>query len=298
IDDKGYWDSGCSRHMTGNISYLSNFEPFDEGYVSFGQGGCKIKVDAGTNSTNLSGSGNPNPTAFVFNPPAEEMETLTVESPIPTVSSPVPTACLNDSSKPSSEARLISKRVANQEETPSLDNILSLTNRFEDILGVSTSSDEIIRVEADVSNLETSISASPIPTLRIYKDHPKSQIIGPVDTPIQTRHKFKMVKEQKPKKVSDALQDPSWVEAMQEELLQFKIQKVWTLVDCPKEVTPIGTKWVLKNKKDERGIVVRNKARLPPGFQDPTYPAKVYKVEKAMYGLHEAPRAWTGLERM
>nr|GEW49768.1 ribonuclease H-like domain-containing protein [Tanacetum cinerariifolium] len=42
IDDKGYWDSGCSRHMTGNISYLSNYEPFDGGYVSFGQGGCKI----------------------------------------------------------------------------------------------------------------------------------------------------------------------------------------------------------------------------------------------------------------
>nr|GFB91369.1 ribonuclease H-like domain-containing protein [Tanacetum cinerariifolium] len=44
IDDKGYWDSGCSRHMTGNISYLSDFEPFDGGYVSFGQGGCKITV--------------------------------------------------------------------------------------------------------------------------------------------------------------------------------------------------------------------------------------------------------------
>nr|GEX66099.1 hypothetical protein [Tanacetum cinerariifolium] len=42
IDEKGYWDSGCSRHMTGNISYLFDYEPFDEGYVSFGQGGCKI----------------------------------------------------------------------------------------------------------------------------------------------------------------------------------------------------------------------------------------------------------------
>nr|GFC64224.1 ribonuclease H-like domain-containing protein [Tanacetum cinerariifolium] len=110
--------------------------------------------------------------------------------------------------------------------------------------------------------METSISASPTPTLRIHKDHTKSQIIGPVDTAIQTRHKSKMVEEQKPKKVFDALQDPSWVEAMQEELLQFKIQKVWTLVDCPKGVRPIGTKWVLKNKKDKRGIVVRNKARL------------------------------------
>nr|GEX45922.1 putative reverse transcriptase, RNA-dependent DNA polymerase [Tanacetum cinerariifolium] len=42
IDDKGYWDSGCSRHMTDNISYLFYFEPYDGGYVSFGQGGCKI----------------------------------------------------------------------------------------------------------------------------------------------------------------------------------------------------------------------------------------------------------------
>nr|GFB07093.1 putative ribonuclease H-like domain-containing protein [Tanacetum cinerariifolium] len=42
IDDKGYWDSGWSRHMTGNISYLSDFEPFDGGYVSLGQGGCRI----------------------------------------------------------------------------------------------------------------------------------------------------------------------------------------------------------------------------------------------------------------
>nr|GEU53374.1 hypothetical protein [Tanacetum cinerariifolium] len=42
IDDKGYWDCGCSRNMTGNISYLSDYEPFDRGYVSFGQGGWKI----------------------------------------------------------------------------------------------------------------------------------------------------------------------------------------------------------------------------------------------------------------
>nr|GFA59492.1 hypothetical protein [Tanacetum cinerariifolium] len=110
--------------------------------------------------------------------------------------------------------------------------------------------DEAIGVKADVSNMETTISASPTPTLRIHKDHPKSQITGHADTPIQTRHKSKEVEEQsfiatiyqktdpallqfclflcflsqvEPKKVSDALQDPSWVEVMQEELLQFKI---------------------------------------------------------------------------
>nr|GFB96042.1 hypothetical protein [Tanacetum cinerariifolium] len=138
----------------------------------------------------------PNPTVSSSNPPADQMETLTVESPISTVSSPVPTACLNDSQEPSSEARLISKRVANQEETPSLDNILTLTNRFEDILGVTTNSVDSDGVKADVSNMEITITASPTPTLRIHKDHPKSQIIGPVNTPIQTRNKSKEVGEQ------------------------------------------------------------------------------------------------------
>ncbi|GKA82442.1 copia protein [Tanacetum coccineum] len=49
---------------------------------------------------------------------------------------------------------------------------------------------------------------------------------------------------------------------MQEELLQFKLQQVWTLVYLPHSKRAIGTKWVYNNKKDERGIVVRNKARL------------------------------------
>nr|GEW15037.1 retrovirus-related Pol polyprotein from transposon TNT 1-94 [Tanacetum cinerariifolium] len=63
-------------------------------------------------------------------------------------------------------------------------------------------------------------------------------------------------------KVAQALNDESWIEAMQEELLQFSLQKVWRLVDLPYRKKAIGTKWVHRNKKDERGIVVRNKARL------------------------------------
>nr|GFB95805.1 ribonuclease H-like domain-containing protein [Tanacetum cinerariifolium] len=81
-------------------------------------------------------SRNSNPTATSTNPPADHMETLPVETSIPTVSSPVPTACLDDSPQLSSNSRLISKRVTSQDDTPSLDNILILTNRFEDILGV------------------------------------------------------------------------------------------------------------------------------------------------------------------
>ncbi|GJR07756.1 putative ribonuclease H-like domain-containing protein [Tanacetum coccineum] len=68
--------------------------------------------------------------------------------------------------------------------------------------------------------------------------------------------------QEEPKRVSQALRDPAWVKAMQEELLQFKLQKVWIFVDLPKGHRAIGTKWVYKNKKDERGIVIKNQARL------------------------------------
>ncbi|GKF04241.1 putative ribonuclease H-like domain-containing protein [Tanacetum coccineum] len=141
---------------------------------------------------------------------------------------------------------------------------------------------------------------------------------------------------------------------MQDELLQFKLQKVWTLMDLPNGKRAIGTKWVYRNKKDKKGIMIKNKAILvaqgytqeegidydevfapvarieairlflayasfkdfevyqmdvksafiygkieeevyvcqPLGFEDPDFPDRVYKVEKAPYGLHQAPRAW------
>nr|GFB66809.1 putative ribonuclease H-like domain-containing protein [Tanacetum cinerariifolium] len=134
--------------------------------------------------------------------------------------------------------------------------------------------------------------------------------------------------QEEPKRVHQALKDPSWIEAMQEELLQFKMQKVWVLVDLPNGKRDIGY-------TEEEGIdyeevfapVARIEAiRLflayasfigfmvyqidvksaflyrtieeevyvcqPPGFEDPDYPNKVYKVVKALYGLHQAPRAW------
>ncbi|GKB69452.1 putative ribonuclease H-like domain-containing protein, partial [Tanacetum coccineum] len=49
---------------------------------------------------------------------------------------------------------------------------------------------------------------------------------------------------------------------MQEELLQFKLQEVWVLCDLPEGRRVIGTKWVFRNKRDERGTIIKNKARL------------------------------------
>jgi hypothetical protein len=61
--------------------------------------------------------------------------------------------------------------------------------------------------------------------------------------------------------VEDALPDPDWVVAMQEELNNFKHNKVWCLVERSK-LNVMGTKWVLLNKQDEHGVVIRNKAKL------------------------------------
>ncbi|GKF92870.1 putative ribonuclease H-like domain-containing protein, partial [Tanacetum coccineum] len=109
------------------------------------------------------------------------------------------------------------------------------------------------------------LNVSPIPTSRIHSTHPRALILGDPNSAVQTgskvntssgAHAFVSYK------ISEALEDESWVDAMQEELLQFEIQKVWVLVDLPHGKKAIGIKWVYQNKKDERGVVVRNKSRL------------------------------------
>ncbi|GJR40839.1 putative ribonuclease H-like domain-containing protein [Tanacetum coccineum] len=142
--------------------------------------------------------------------------------------------------------------------------------------------DENDGADADMNNLDTTIQVSPNPTIRIHKDHPLDQVIGDLQSATQTRRMSKNL-EKNPK----------------------------------------------RNKKDERRIVIRNKARLVAqgytqeegidydevfapvarieairlflayasfkdfmDFEDLNFPDRVYKVEKALYGLHQAPRAW------
>nr|GFA34977.1 putative ribonuclease H-like domain-containing protein [Tanacetum cinerariifolium] len=113
-----------------------------------------------------------------------------------------------------------------------------------------------VGVEADTNNMESVILVSPIPTTRIHKDHPTSQINGDLYSTTQTRSMARAVRDQgrisqmfnedfhtcmfacflsqeEPKRIHQALKDPSWIKAMQEELLLFKMQKVWILVDLP-----------------------------------------------------------------
>ncbi|GJV87112.1 putative ribonuclease H-like domain-containing protein [Tanacetum coccineum] len=123
--------------------------------------------------------------------------------------------------------------------------------------------DEDVGAVANFNNMDNTIDVSPIPTLRIHQHHPKDQILADPKLAVQTRGKIQKVSSvQQALTISQALEDESWVEAMQEELLQFKLQKVWILVDLPSGKKAIGTKWVFKNKRDKRSIVVKNKARL------------------------------------
>nr|GEY54652.1 hypothetical protein [Tanacetum cinerariifolium] len=397
IDDNVYWDSDCSRHMTGNISYLSEYSLSSKAFRVFNKRTKKVEenlhvdflenkltkkgagpnwlfdIDTLTNSmnyvpvvvvgssTNISGtkdvasqdvkkdvsslryiallnwfheaymetsndtirnsdaqndsqkeqdcnvdvpesSGISNPTATLKVPSADQVEpavSLTVEYEILTVSSPVLTVCLDISPKSSSGPRLILEGVFSQKEAPSL-------------------------VEADLSNMETNIPVSPTPTFRIHKDHLKSQIIGPVDTPVQTTYKSKDMEEQsfiatihqktnpellqfclfscflsqeEPKKIFDALKDPSWEEGIDYEevfALVARIKSIRLFLAYALFMGFIEYQMDVKSAFLYGTIYKEVYVMQPPGFQDLEFPERVYKVEKAMYGLHQAPKAWYG----
>ncbi|GJR69238.1 putative ribonuclease H-like domain-containing protein [Tanacetum coccineum] len=135
------------------------------------------------------------------------------------------------------------------------------------------------------------MNVSPIPTTRIDKDHPKEQIIRDLNLAIQTRRMTKISDEHamNPKKVIQALADPSWVEVMQEELLIEAIRLFLVYASYMGFIVyQMDVKSAFLYGTIEEEVYVCQ----PPSFEDPHFPDKVYKVEKALYGLHQAPRAW------
>ncbi|GJS74403.1 putative ribonuclease H-like domain-containing protein [Tanacetum coccineum] len=235
-------------------------------------------------------------------------------------------------------------------ELPDDPNMLAL----EDI--VYSDDDEDVGAEADINNLDAFMPVSPIPTAKVHKDNPVEQIIGDLNSTPQTRRMTKNLEEHG---LFSSAQQRTNHKDFQNCLFtcflsQEEPKKVWIMVDLPNGKRPIGTKRVFRNKKDKRGIVIRNKSRLvaqgytqkeridydevfapvasieairlffayasfkdfvvyqmdvksaflygkikeevyvcqPPGFEDPDFPDRVYKVKKALYELHQAPRAW------
>jgi hypothetical protein len=102
----------------------------------------------------------------------------------------------------------------------------------------------------------------------IQRDHPDNSILGDIHKRVTTRSRvahfcehYSFLSSIEPYRVEDALRDPDWVVAMQEELNNFTRNEVWHLVPRPNQ-NVVGTKWVFYNKQGEHGAVTRNKARL------------------------------------
>ncbi|GJZ83591.1 putative ribonuclease H-like domain-containing protein [Tanacetum coccineum] len=314
-DDTGFVDSGCSRHMTGNIAYLSDFKEFDGGYVTFG---------GGAHGGRISGKGTLKTDSLDFEDVyfVNELKfNLFSVSQMCDKKNYVlftDTECLvlSPNFKLPDESQILLK-------IPRKDNMYSF-----DMKNISDDDSSPKEVNAAGQHVNT---ASPDVNTGSFK----LNVINP-----QALQKLYL--------------DSILGEACRKELLKFKLQQVWIHVDLLIRKRAIRTKWVFRNKKDERGIVIRNKARLvaqghrqeqgidyeevfapvaeimtirlflayasfmgflvyqmdvksaclygtikeevyvtqPPGFKDPNHPDKVYKMVKALYGLHQAPRAW------
>nr|GEY47368.1 copia protein [Tanacetum cinerariifolium] len=356
LKDKGVIDSGCSRHVTGNISFLSDFKEINGGYVAFGGNpkGGKI-TGKGSEPTwlfdidNLTQSMNYHP-VVTGNQPNHNVgiqgnfdagkvvkETESSQQYEPESAVHVSSSSSDKTKKHDEKTKREAKGLSIYQQVPS-DNAVSTTfeiGRKSLFVDPSQYLDD-----PDMPALEDIVYSDDEENVDAYADFSN----------LETNKEYG--KDEEPKRVHQALKDPSWIEAMQEELLQFKIQKIWVLIDLPKGKRVIGSKWVFRNKKDKRGIVIRNKslfvaqghtqeegidykevfalvARIeairlflayasfmgfmvyqmdeksefiygtieevyvcqPIGFEDPDYPNKVYKVVKALYGLHQAPRA-------
>nr|GEV96666.1 retrovirus-related Pol polyprotein from transposon TNT 1-94 [Tanacetum cinerariifolium] len=114
-------------------------------------------------------------------------------------------------------------------------------------------------ITEDTSTQNTTIPSPPLPVLSMVT--PAPQDIWSQNKHIELVNIIDFLSEEEPKKVSEALKHPGWVDAMQNELDQFTRNKVWTLVPTPYGKTIIGSIWVFRNKRGETRIVIKNKAR-------------------------------------
>nr|GEX96006.1 putative ribonuclease H-like domain-containing protein [Tanacetum cinerariifolium] len=172
---------------------------------------------------------------------------------------------------------------------------------LEDI--VYSDNEEDVGAEADFSNLETNIFVSPIPTTKVHKNHTVTQIISDFTLAPHTRSMTRVVFRNKKDKREIVIRNKARPVAQgytQEEGIDY--DEVFALVSRIEAIQlffaysyfmgfivyqmDAKSAFLYRTIKEEVNVC------QPLGFKDLDYPDKVYKVVKALYGLHQAPRAW------
>ncbi|GJS98487.1 putative ribonuclease H-like domain-containing protein [Tanacetum coccineum] len=365
LKDKGVIDSGCSRHMTGNRSYLIGYEEIDGDFVAFGGRnptlsfmrpfGCPITI---LNTIDHLGKFNrkadegffvgysANSKAFrVFN-----SRTRIVEENLHVQFSE------NSSNIAGSGPNWL---FDTDSLTKSMNYKLVVTGNQSNGNASTKACEDAGKASMEISSPDVGFKPSREDEKKVTKEPGKeggdSSNDQAKDDNINNTNNVNAVSSTVNVLALEVYDDEDvGAEADMNIFRCFGFMPVWTLVDLPNGKRAIGTKWVYRNNKDERGIVIKNKARLvaqgytqeegidydevfapvarieairlflayaafkdfvmyqmdvksaflygeieeevyvcqPPGFEDPDFPDKVYKLEKALYGLHQAPRAW------
>nr|GEW45476.1 hypothetical protein [Tanacetum cinerariifolium] len=306
------WNN-LKSHQLGNISYLTDFKEFDGGYVAFGGGSKGGKITGkGTIKTGQSSMETGPSQDYILMP-------LWNNGSLFNSSLKDSDGDNQDNNGPSTKSEIDNQKSPNGKNNtkdintvePSINTassnintaspIVNTVRLSDDFFGVDNDIKSFDGVELDISNISITYLVPTTLNTRINKDHSLDNVIGDIQSGVQTRRMIVTTNEQgfinaiyeekthvdlhtclfacflsqkEPKMITNALKDPTWVEAMQEELLQFHLQKM-------------DVKSAFLYQRIEEEVYVCK----PLGFEDPDYPDKVYKVEKALYGLHQAPRA-------
>ncbi|GKD54626.1 putative ribonuclease H-like domain-containing protein [Tanacetum coccineum] len=363
LQDQGVIDSGCSRHMTGNMSYLTDYEEIDGGYVAFGgnpkggkiTGKCTIKTDHlgkfdGKDDEDFFVGYSLNNKAFrVFksitriveenlhirfsrqpngfagtkasdNACQARKETKPIKDYIllPLLTSDPPysqdtNSSHDDGSKPSSDD---GKKVNVVGGKTSIELLFDLNmHALEDYSIFNFSrDDEDDGAEADMNNLDKTIQVSLIPTTRIHKDHPLDQVIGDLQLATLTRKISKNLKEHGTQKGNSSIEGSKVDRGYARRASTIQVIRRYTQeegINYDEVFAPVARietirlflanasfKDFMVYQMDIKSDFLYEKIKevvyvcQPPEFEDPDFPDRVYQVEKALYGLHQAPRAW------
>nr|GEU41714.1 retrovirus-related Pol polyprotein from transposon TNT 1-94 [Tanacetum cinerariifolium] len=289
-------DSGCLKHMMGNLKLLTNFVDKFLGTVNLSLGPqsqenvphaaetvttsneidfrFSLMSDELINGTTLVVS--KSFAVHAADDPNKRQQHTTTQSLTTTVAADTPplniqTTLENTCQKPTQAPTVTATENIKQSKTI-IKNAQVEDDEFINIFCTPIQErGETSSRHVDLSNMHTFYQQHPFEQ-RWTKDHPLEQFIGNPSQSIRTRSQLEIdgkmcmfaltVSQIKPKNIKEAMSDYAWIETMQEEIHQFEQLDVWELVDKPLCKNVINIKWLWKNKRDEENTLIHNKSRL------------------------------------